>query len=175
MKCYLFKWFISSSFDSGKDFPRFVRRHIQRCRACRDFSLFSETLAEKAKEDADTLLRENRSSLNGKILQKISQPQEIQRIKKNTPFLIPILSTALTVLVIFIIILFPIFNPGPISFPDQLNSLNNLFESGNSLQDFAVKIESPIGQEYLSLKNAIFSTRGFLGSCFDFQIDVFEE
>ncbi|HOW85662.1 MAG TPA: hypothetical protein P5119_00705 [Candidatus Aminicenantes bacterium] len=56
MVCALCRWFVSRAEDSGKKAPRWVGRHLGRCRACGEYALASETLSLRLRSERSAWL-----------------------------------------------------------------------------------------------------------------------
>ena len=179
MICTLSKWFISSSLDSAKKIPGFVRNHLKKCGSCREFLNFSQTLEEKAALDAATVIRETPDSVLDKVKQTVLKPPQLQAKSRLPRTLVPVISISMAALLITI---FVVFKPSQ-SPPPQLNgglslltgSDSFLFEKGStpgeSLQSLASQLETPYDTEWLSLKNAAKSAADHLFSRLDLKIE----
>lgn len=56
MLCALSRWMISRAADTGKTPPRFVERHLRRCRACAEYARFAASLPARFSGDKDAFL-----------------------------------------------------------------------------------------------------------------------
>jgi len=56
MFCNLTRWLISRAEDRGKEMPRFAERHAARCGACREYVLFTASLAARLAGETPSFL-----------------------------------------------------------------------------------------------------------------------
>ena len=67
MICLVSKWLISGAIDSRKAIPEFLRPHLNRCAACRDFINLSQTFEKRAAHDAQLIINETPGTLQEKV------------------------------------------------------------------------------------------------------------
>ncbi len=179
MICTLSKWFISSSLDSNKEVPGFVRNHLKKCGSCREFLQFSQTLEEKAALDAAAVIRETPDSVLYKVKPIAFKPPQPQAKSRLGRTLVPVVSISM---VAILITLFVVIRPSQ-SPPVQLNGEQSILTGGDfflfgkdstpgeSLQSLASQLESPFDTEWLSLKNAVKSATDRLSSRLNLKIE----
>ena len=179
MICALSKWFISSSLDSDKEIPGFVRNHLKKCGSCREFLQFSQTLEKKAALDAASVIRETPDSVLDKVKQTVFKPPQPQVKSRLRRTLVPVVSISMAVILITI---FVVFRPSQSPSPQLKGGLSLLTGGdsflfggdstpGESLQSLASQLESPFDREWLSLKNAVKSASDRLSSRLDLKIE----
>ena len=178
MICVLSKWRISSSLDSGKEIPGYVRNHLKKCRSCREFYQFSQTLEEKAASDAASVIRETPDSVLDKIKSTVFTHPQPQAKSKRLRFLVPVVSISVAAVLITVFVFFrPDQSPPPqpgggLSLLTGADSVLFGRDStpGESVQNLASQLESPYDTEWLSLKNAVKSATDHLSSRIDLKI-----
>lgn len=164
MFCSIHKWFISQALDSGKPITGPVERHLRRCASCQEFVQFCESLKQRSIQDRPDFLKMYNESLKEKIISSLDKVPT-RSVKSRKPLLVPILTAACLLLVISISIIW-------LRAPDsrQLPLLNQLFEydfAKISVEDTLVKIQSPMKEEILELRETMKSTAEFLLACLD--------
>jgi hypothetical protein len=164
MFCSIHKWFISRALDSGKQIPGPVDRHLRRCTSCQEFVQFCESLKHRCVQDKPDFLKIQNESLKEKILSSLDEAPT-RSVSARKPLLVPILAAASLLLVISISIIW-------LTAPDssQLLPVNQLFESNlaqTSIEDTLIKIESPLEEEIVELRETMKSTTEFLLACLD--------
>lgn len=175
MFCFIYKWIISWTLDSGKVPPGIVNRHIDRCGSCREFARLSGLLAARLTQDAPGFLQRSHDtydSLHIKINSTLdtNSPTQLTRGRRFNFMPKPALAAALVVLAVAIAVIFqviPFTAPGP-----GERSINGFSESvivKNPLQVIQ-QVESPIESEMRSLVQSINSAAKFLVSCLDVKI-----
>jgi hypothetical protein len=179
MICALSKWFISSSLDSNKKIPGFVRNHLSKCGSCRQFLQFSQTLEDQAAKDAATVIQKTQVSLVGRMKRKaFLKPEPRKRYRLGRP-LIPALSLSL---VAVLVVLFFVFRPNPSPAPTPVPGSSVLapYESflfgrdsnpGGSLKNLASQMESPFETEWQSIQKKVKSAADSLKSRLDLKIE----
>ena len=179
MICTLSKWFISSSLDSNKEVPGFVRNHTKKCGSCREFLQFSQTLEEKAALDAAAVIRETPDSILDKVKPTVfmePQPQARSRLPRT---LVPVISISMAAILITILVVFKPSQSPPLQLNKGLSLLTGVDSflfgrdstPGGALQSLASQMESPYDTEWLSLKNAVRSAANHLSSRLDLKIE----
>ena len=179
MICSLSKWFISSSMDTGKKMPGFVRKHVSKCVSCREFLQFSQTLEDQAAWDAAAIIQKTQDALAGRIKRKAFLNQEPRKRYRRGRPLIPAASVALAA--ILVIIFFVVRqNPSPSPTPIPGSSVLTAYESflfgrdsnpGGSLKNLASQMESPFGTEWQSIQKKVKSAADNLRSRFNLKIE----
>lgn len=172
MFCFVYKWMISWSLDSGKELPGSVNRHIVGCTSCREFARTSAELAARLTRDAPGFLQRSHDTLDSKITSALDgKPGHRLTPKRRFHFSpVPVLTAALVVLLVTIAIIFqviPITSPAPgessIAEPPGTAIAKNPLP-------ILKKIESPIESEMNKLGKSINSAAKFLVSRLDIKI-----
>jgi hypothetical protein len=183
MLCFIYKWFISSALDTGKPAPGFVHHHLKRCKACHTFATRAFHLNNRLESDSDEYLQEfQRPVLQDKILAQLpsgfpaSHASTNWRNKRALPGMFYIKPVFAALLALVIVITAAIWISIPGTGPKQTKPAiladvpPVIDKAGESLQKFAVNLESPLHKEVQSLKQAAKSTRDFFASYLDFEI-----
>jgi hypothetical protein len=188
MFCFLYKWMISRALDMGRVLPTPVNRHIRRCRVCREFARFSQSLAARLVRDAPGFLRENSDTLaermvaglaakpGTEVTQKPRKPRKLRKMPK--PFFIPRpalgFAAAVVILVVSAGIIFKVIpTPTPRTTGIDENIINNIGGPAfteTPLKGITGRLESSIEVELRSLKNSVKSAADHLYSCLDVKI-----
>ncbi len=58
MMCSVYKWFVSSTLDTGKPLPGFVSKHLSHCHECHTFASHAGHLHHTLANDTPTFLKE---------------------------------------------------------------------------------------------------------------------
>jgi hypothetical protein len=165
MFCSLYKWFISHAQDSGKPISGLVRRHLRGCSACREFVRASESIIQKSTQDTAAILKGHDRALDEKIISGLSKAPPSKRPSARKPVLIPAVAAASAVIIITIgIILFTSPQSSPL---DPLQAIYGFDINQTSLEEKIVSIESPLEEEFQSLRQTLSSTATFLISCLE--------
>ena len=175
MFCFIYKWMISRTLDSGKRLPGVVNRHIDRCSTCSEFARLSGSLATGLTQDAPGFLQKNHDTydwLNIKITSALDTktPTQIRRRQRFNFLPKPALAAALALVAVTIAVILQVI-PFTAPAPGE-NSINELSKSvivKNPLQVIQ-QVESPIESEMRSLGQSINSAAKFLVSRLDVKI-----
>jgi len=172
MICFISKWLISGAFDSHRAIPGFLRPHINRCAACRNFIHLSRTLEKRAAEDALLIIRETPVSLQEKVKAKPFQPVEQKRQIWRPIKLIPVVSVSVAAILLAVFLLFqPSQAPSPSLGMDSFFMFGRDSLPGGTLQKLASQIESPYDAEWNSLKKNVKSAADHLRAQLDLKIE----
>ncbi len=159
MICSISKWLISGAFDSHKAIPKFLRPHINRCTACRDFINFSQTLEKQAANDARIIIQETPDSLQEKVkTQPLHQIEQIRQTLSQPRKLIPAVSISLAAIFLAVFLVFqPSKVPSPSIGMDSFLTFGRSSLPEGTIQKLASQIESPYDAEWNHLKKNVIS------------------
>lgn len=173
MICSISKWLISGAFDSHREVPGFLRSHINRCAACRNFFHLSRTLEKRAAEDARLVIQETPDSLLEKVKSLPIQPVEQKRQTwSRQRKLIPVISVSMAAILLAVFFLFqPSRTPSPSIGLDSFFMFGRNSLPQGTLQKLASQIESPYDTEWNSLKKNIKSAADRLSAQLNLKIE----
>ena len=178
MFCFLYKWFISNTLDTGKPLPDFVKSHLGHCNQCRAFMASVNSIHVRLKSDAEKLSLPQSRDLSKRIIDALPNTFQLSRMKhqdeKNGQVFLkwyrgshfswkPALSMAMAVILLVVGISW-LTGPGktPVSMNENGHLISKLKVNSESIQKFAVNLESPLLKELDLLKNAANSAKDFL-------------
>jgi hypothetical protein len=171
MLCFYYKWKISQKADLGKDLSGFVRRHLQRCTSCRQYSRVSQALTEKLSKETPHALKEQKSRLRERIISALVEEMRPARVRKPVSRYFPVLVVSILILVVAIGLVSYLNNPSvPNGNVKSILPLSKMSVAGLSLKNILGGVESPMEKEMKSLKQSMKSTAEFLVSCLDFNL-----
>ena len=165
MFCSVYKWLISQALDSGKNVSKPVSRHLRHCSSCREFAAFCGELKEKATQEKIDFLDKADEALNKKIISSLAKDTATSEAISRKPFLRPVLAAASMALIIFSGIF--IFNTINKDRSTPSGSLFSLSAVDVPVENVLGKIDSPIQDEILSLKETMRIASEFLYACVD--------
>lgn len=178
MFCFFYKWMISRTQDLGKSkaLPGLVSRHINRCRACREFVRFSQSLPGRFTLDVPGFLQESNHFLEEKMIAGLAAKPLTGLPRKRHLLTIPALSLAavLVILVVSAGIIFkiiPAAPPGPIDKGEK--TIAQISESTLAkipFKSIVGRMESSVEAEMRGLEKSVKSAAKHLASCLDFKI-----
>lgn len=176
MFCFLYKWMISRAQDLGKELPGPVNRHIRRCRACREFARFSQSLPGRFVRDVPGFLQENNHFLEEKMIAALAAKPGTGLPRKRHFLPIPALSLA-AALVILVVSAGIIFKIIPTAAPEPIDrvekTIDNIAESTLAkipFKSIVGRMESSVEAEMRGLEKSVKSAAEHLASCLDFKI-----
>jgi len=164
MLCFIHKWKISRSLDSGKPLSRPAERHLAACAACREFYRTGQDLAVRLTADAASLLHEPRPGQDAKALWTAAELRSAAPSAWR-PRLRPVFAAALLLAVVGISLVWMVrMRPAPMP---RLGPLFSLAGPGPYLESALQKAESPYDREVQGLKKTLQSTADYLASRFE--------
>jgi hypothetical protein len=179
MFCFLYKWMISATLDTGKELPGIVKRHLDGCGSCRRFARIGGGLKQRLNHDGKALL----DSLAASGAGQFRDQRIIAALKKNdssepsTPRrrayrLRPVFAAAAALLVFVIAAIWQSMPPTQSPTPAPVSQINEepVLAELKKIQQLAVQVESPLNREIDSLKHAVVSTANFFKSYLDMEI-----
>lgn len=178
MFCFFYKWMISRTQDSGKSkaLPGLVSRHINRCRTCREFVRFSQSLPGKFARDVPGFLQENNRFLEEKMIAALAAKPVTGLPRKRRFLPIPALSLA-AALVILVVSAGIIFKIIPAAAPEPIDNVEKTIAqisestfAGIPFQGIAGRMEASVEAEMRGLEKTVKSAAQHLASCLDFKI-----
>jgi predicted anti-sigma-YlaC factor YlaD len=165
MFCSIYKWLISQALDSGKNVSKPVSRHLHNCSSCREFAAFCGELEKKANKEKIDFPQRTEEALNKKIISSLAKETALSKTISRKPILRPILAAASLALIIFSgIFIFNTINK------DRSTSSGILFSLSSAnvpIDNVLGKIDSPLQEEILSLKETMKTASEFLYACVD--------
>jgi len=169
MICSISQWLISGAFDSHKEVPGFLRPHINRCAACRDFVQLTQTLEQQAANDAQVIIQKTPNLLQERIKSQPIQSIEQEKQTWMRPLkLIPTVSFSLAAILLAVFLVFqPFKDPSPSQRMDPFLMFGKTSLPEGTLQKLASQIESPYEAEWNSLKKNVKSAAERLSSQLD--------
>ncbi len=179
MFCFIHKWFVSRSLDTGESLPGFVVRHLAGCAECRNFERLSGSLANRLSQDAQALIRQHDDFLNERINsalaagagKRVTQP--FKASPRRNPLLapVPLLAAALLVIAVITGIIWQTIGDGQPGPGRERSLIAADFEIGKtSLVEIAGRVQSPMAREMTALENTVKSAAGFIEECLDLKI-----
>jgi len=157
MFCFITKWMVSRSHDTGKPLSGLTARHIGRCGECSAFARATESLGAALRRDARELKRDGNNALNEKIISSLIT--ERVRVPRRRFMPAPAFAAALLVVLITATVLFrtgPVSTPDPGVFPAiEVPGTMDTPDVLRNVTDIAVKVESPIETEMHSLERSV--------------------
>ncbi|MCP5051078.1 MAG: hypothetical protein GY940_28195 [bacterium] len=179
MFCFIYKWFISRSMDTGKPVPPIILRHLGHCKSCKGFAGMGQALNERLVRDAAGILEDSPHRLAEKIISALPlQPDEPETpggfshsIKPRRRSFRLVLSTVAASLVIVAGVWWFVGDgrpPGPT--PPPVTPSLEIPAIETSFLELGASVESPLTTELTSLKQAVASTKDFFESGLDFGI-----
>jgi hypothetical protein len=176
MFCFLYKWMISRARDLDKELSGPVSRHIRRCRVCREFDRFSQSLSGRFARDLPGFLQENNHFLEEKMIAGLVAKPVTELPRKRHLFPIPALPLA-AVLVILVVSAGIIFKIIPAAPPGQIEKGEKTIEhiaeptlARIPFQGIVGSMESSVAAEMRGLEKTVKSAAEHLASCLDFKI-----
>jgi hypothetical protein len=174
MKCRIIKRLVSSAANGRRDLSRPVRRHLERCSACREFARFSLALSQTAARDARALLERIPAPETAGLLEKSPAPtgsaRSVRRFSRRTWIPASVGASGLILAALLV------FRPAPIFkesvSPDEVAEFKKIAFSGGTLVNAAIEAPSPLDQEYKSLKKAVDSAVQTLLDSLDFKVKL---
>lgn len=171
MFCFITKWMVSRSHDTGKPLSGAAARHIERCGECSAFARATESLSTGLRRDAREFLRGNGTALDDKILSTlIAEPKPV-RVPRRRFMPVPAFAAAVLVVLITAAVLFrtgPVSTAGPGAFPAiDVPGTMDTPDVLRNVTNIAVKVESPIETEMRSLEQSVKSAAQTLLSGLD--------
>ena len=165
MFCSIYKWLISQALDSGKNVSKPVSRHLHHCSSCREFAAFCGELKKKTIQEKSYFLDRTEKALNKKIISALAKDTAPNKTLSRKPFLRPVLAAASLALIIFSGIF--IFNTINKDRSTSSGSLFSLSAVDVPFENVLGKIDSPLQEEILSLKETMKIASEFLYACVD--------
>ncbi len=172
MFCFIYKWFISRSMDTGKPVPGFILRHLGHCKSCKCFAEIGQVVNERLVHDTPGILVDSRDSLSERITAAVhnSPTPALGRPFKprQRSFRLAFSTLAATLLIVAGVWWFSGSTP-----PTPTNENLNTFAIPSiktMLTNVGTEVESPLATELNGLKEALHSTTKFIVSNMDFGI-----
>jgi hypothetical protein len=165
MFCSIYKWLISQALDSGKNVSKPVNRHLHNCSSCREFAAFCGELKVRTDKEKIEFLERKEEALNQKIISALAKDTAPRNIPSRKPLLRPVLAAASLALIIFSGIF--IFNTANRDQAVPSDSLFSLSAVDVPVDSVLMKIDSPLQDEILSLKETMKTASEFLYACVD--------
>lgn len=179
MFCFLYKWMISRARDLGRELSGPVTNHIRRCRACREFDRFSQSLAGRFARGLPGFVRNNNHILEEKIIAGLAAKPatELPRKRHLLPLPTPALPLAAALVILVVtsgIILLQIISPSPPGSIGNSKAFMDGFTPSASLRvpfiGIVRHVESSVEAEMRGLEKTVKSAAKHLASCLDFKI-----
>lgn len=177
MLCSLTRWMISRAEDRGKKMPRFAAYHVGRCRTCREFAGFAESLSSRLAKDTRAFLvripdfvLEPPAPAAGNA-QRSTQGHRRRRL---TVYPFPAAAIALVV-VVSAFVLIRIAGrepaPSPLEKKTALAALQSVSSVPAEFQGAVVEAESYLANESLILEKSVLSAVEYLQARFNIKIE----
>lgn len=167
MFCFIYRWLISWSMDSGKPLPSYVNKHMQACDSCREFTRASQRLSERLVREAREVAVPQATELSEKIIASLSYSRSVPPDSEPKKFFIfrPAFAYALVLLIMISSAIWLTMPGVRVDTPDNSFSLGDspvvVFLNGDSLNKLTESVESPIQKEMEGLKQAAASAKDF--------------
>ncbi len=171
MVCFIYKWLISWSMDSGKPVSRFIQTHVDGCAACRGYSNAMTDMATRLVRDGKRIEHTDSSRsrhLTEKIIASLSSQPHVQSppmrlFPKKRFFLRPAFAFGMALLLLLGTVIW-ISTPGKAPEPVFSIEQSPLFSilKQESISTLSSDLESPIHKELEGLKHAAASAKDFL-------------
>ena len=168
MKCSLHRWNISRALDSGEPLDSLTKLHLVHCEACREFLRVGEEMGRRLADDADSLLRDERPTLNDRVQRALDEPGRAATPPRSRPKLLrlrPVLAAAALLVVVGLSIIW-VARSRPAGMP-QLDPLLRLEAGRANLVSALQRAESPYQKEISELRKTLKSTADYLAARFD--------
>ena len=174
MKCRIVKRLVSSAGNRHRDLSRPMRRHIESCPSCREFARFSLALSQRAARDARAFLEHIPAPETHGLFDKL--PAQGESLPSGRRFSWRTWIPASAGAAAFILAALLVFQPIPIFrekvSPDEVAEFKKLAFSGGAIVNLAIETQSPLGQEYESLKKAVDSAFETFLASLDFKVKI---
>jgi len=180
MFCNLTRWMISRAEDRGKKMPGFAARHAGRCRTCREYSGFAESLSSRLAKDTSSFLARIQdfvpepSAPSAENAERATQERRRRRLAFH-PF--PAAAAALVVLasaLILTLIARRESAPSPLEKEAALAILKSVSGVPAELQGAVVEAESSLANERLILEKSVLSAVEYLRARLNIKIERIE-
>lgn len=173
MFCFIYKWMVSRSHDTGKPLSGAAARHINRCGECRVFAQSVESLGGGLRRDARVFLREDRAALEDKVLSALISEPKSTPVPRRRFMPLPAFAAAALVVLVSAAVFFRVI-PLDAPAPQPLLSIDMpaVVDSTDVLKEIAGKVESPIETEMRSLEQSVKSAARTLLDGLDPKIKV---
>ena len=168
MKCSIHRWNISRALDSGEPLDSLTKHHLVHCEACREFLRVGEEMGRRLADDADSLLRDERPTLNDRVQRALDEPGRAATPPRSRPKLLrlrPVLAAAALLVVVGLSIIW-VARSRPAGMP-QLHPLLHLEAGRANLVSALQRAESPYQKEISELRKTLKSTADYLAARFD--------
>jgi hypothetical protein len=168
MLCFIHRWNISQTFDTGEPLSRLTKRHLGRCHNCRESYRLGDWMARRLTDDAGSLLKDARPGLGERARRLVSTEglaalPSPSRTKRLWPR--PVLAAAVLLTVVGASFIW-LARSRPAGMP-PLDPLIRLGAPSSYLQSALQRAESPYQEEITGLKKTLESTADYLAARFE--------
>ena len=168
MFCHLTRRMISRAADGGGKMPRFASRHERRCRACRDYARFVESLPSRFTREMPAFLADVPEFSPNPV------PPPVESVRRRL-LLRPLPVAAVLVVIVSAMVLFRVILREPaLTIADKNAAIAGLISFAaipNELQGAVAQAESPLVRERLILENSILSAIDFFQTGLNIRIE----
>ncbi len=174
MWCFIHKWNVSRTIDSGGPPAGLTRRHLEKCASCREFSRVSRDLEKRLAADAAALLESADTTLARRMMPSATAGRPVESLSPapSRPRFIrlrPVWAAAASLAIVVGISLLWTVTQRSAKMP-PLEPLFKFDAPRAYLENALLKAESPYQEEIRELKQAAESTADYLLSRLDVKL-----